>query len=108
MNSDPQDLSKDKQLQRIARRNAKWVAQGEWQQYSGSLSWIYQGERYDDASNSVTLGGYSVWDLAVGYKPAAAWKLNGKIANLLDKEYESAQGYPAAGRSVYLSVDYLL
>ena len=105
---DPQDLSKDKQLQRIARRNAKWVAQGEWQQYSGSLSWIYQGERYDDASNSVTLGGYSVWDLAVGYKPAAAWKLNGKIANLLDKEYESAQGYPAAGRSVYLSVDYLL
>ncbi len=105
---DPEDRASGKQLQRIARRGAKWVAQGDWMQYSGSLSWIYQGERYDDASNSVTLGGYSLWDLALAYKPGADWKLNGKIANLLDKEYETAQGYPAAGRGFYVSVDYSL
>ena len=103
---DPKDTVRDKQLQRIAKRNARWLTQAQWQQWEGSVSWIYQGERYDDADNSVVLGGYSLWDLGVGYHLTQQFKIDGRLANLLDKEYETTLGYPADGRSVYVSVNY--
>ena len=61
---------------------------------------------YDDAENRVELGGYSLWDLGVGYHLTQQFKVDGRLANLLDKEYETTQGYPADGRSVYVSVNY--
>lgn len=105
---DPQDQVRNKQLQRISKQNAKWVAQTQWQQWEGSLSWIYQGERYDDAENTVELGGYSLWDLGVGYHITQQFKVDGRLANVLDKYYETTQGYPADGRSVYVTVNYQL
>ena len=103
---DPQDKTLNKQLQRIAKRNAKWLTQAQWQQWEGSVSWIYQGERYDDADNAVVLGGYSLWDLGVGYHLTPQFKVDGRLANVLDKYYETTLGYPADGRSVYVSVNY--
>lgn len=105
---DPQDTVRNKQLQRIAKQNAKWVAQTTLQQWDGSLSWIYQGERYDDAENTVVLGGYSVWDMGVGYAVTQQFKLQGRLANIFDKEYETAVGYPAAGRAYYMTASYQL
>ncbi|MFM4809772.1 TonB-dependent receptor domain-containing protein [Aeromonas hydrophila] len=105
---DPKDKVTDKQLQLISRKGAKWVTQAQWQQFDGSLSWIYQGERYGDAANTTQLGGYSVWNLAVGYQVAPSWKVSGKINNLLDKEYQTAVGYPADERAYYVTVDYSL
>ncbi|MBL0644057.1 TonB-dependent receptor [Aeromonas veronii] len=105
---DPKDKVTDKQLQLISRKGAKWVTQGQWQQVDGSLSWIYQGERYSNAANTAKLGGYSVWDLAVGYKVTPALKVSGKINNLLDKEYQTAVGYPADERAYYVTMDYTL
>ncbi|MFM5363764.1 TonB-dependent receptor domain-containing protein [Aeromonas veronii] len=105
---DPKDKVTDKQLQLISRKGAKWVTQAQWQQLDGSLSWIYQGERYGDVANTTTLGGYSVWNLAVGYKVTPALKVSGKINNLLDKEYQTAVGYPADERAYYVTMDYSL
>ena len=105
---DPKDKATDKQLQLISRKGAKWVSQAQWQQFDGSLSWIYQGERYGDAANTTQLGGYSVWNLAVGYQVAPSWKVSGKISNLLDKEYQTSVGYPADERAYYVTVDYAL
>ena len=84
------------------------MTQAQWQQLDGSLSWIYQGERYGDAANTTTLCGYSVWNLAVGYKVTPALKVSGKINNLLDKEYQTAVGYPADERAYYVMMDYSL
>lgn len=95
-------------MQLISRKGAKWVSQAQWQQFDGSLSWIYQGERYGDAANTTQLGGYSVWNLAVGYQVAPSWKVSGKISNLLDKEYQTSVGYPADERAYYVTVDYAL
>ncbi|HIC8842498.1 TonB-dependent receptor domain-containing protein [Aeromonas sp. 602200] len=105
---DPKDKVTDKQLQLISRKGAKWVTQAQWQQFDGSLSWIYQGERYGDVANTTTLGGYSVWNLAVGYKVTPALKVSGKINNLLDKHYQTAVGYPADERAYYVTMDYSL
>ncbi|MEH8253052.1 TonB-dependent receptor domain-containing protein [Aeromonas veronii] len=105
---DPKDKVTDKQLQRVSRKGAKWITQAQWQQFDGSLSWIYQGERYDDVANTTKLGGYSVWNLVVGYKVTPALKVSGKINNLLDKEYQTAVGYPADERAYYVTMDYSL
>ena len=70
------------------------MSQAQWQQFDGSLSWIYQGERYGDAANTTQLGGYSVWNLAVGYQVAPSWKVSGKISNLLDKGIPDLGGLP--------------
>ncbi|MDH0029096.1 TonB-dependent receptor domain-containing protein [Aeromonas caviae] len=105
---DPKDRITDKQLQLISRKGAKWVTEAQWQQFDGSLSWIYQGERYGNAANTTELGGYSVWNLAVGYKVTPALKVSGKINNLLDKEYQTAVGYPADERAYYITMDYSL
>lgn len=105
---DPQNRETGLQLQRIARQNARWVMQGEWGKFDGSVAWNYQGKRYDDAANTDLIGGYTKWDLALGYRPAAQWKISGKVNNLLDKQYETARGYPADGRTYYLTVDYQL
>jgi len=105
---DPKDRITDKQLQLISRKGAKWVTEAQWQQFDGSLSWIYQGERYGNTANTTELGGYSVWNLAVGYKVTPALKVSGKINNLLDKEYQTAVGYPADERAYYITMDYSL
>ncbi|MGH1410411.1 MAG: TonB-dependent receptor domain-containing protein [Aeromonas sp.] len=105
---DPKNQVTDKQQPLIARKGAKWVTQAQWQQFDGSLSWIYQGERYSNAANTAKLGGYSVWDLAVGYKVTPALKVSGKINNLLDKKYQTSVGYPADERAYYVTMDYAL
>ncbi|WP_420808066.1 TonB-dependent receptor domain-containing protein [Aeromonas cavernicola] len=104
----PKDRNSDKQQPLIARQGVKWVAQAQWQRLDGSVSWIYQGERYGDAANTVELGGYSLWHLAVGYQLTPALKASGKINNLLDKHYQTAVGYPADERAYYLTLDYAL
>ncbi|MCX0424300.1 TonB-dependent receptor [Aeromonas veronii] len=105
---DPKDKVTDKQLQRVSRKGAKWITQAQWQQFDGSLSWIYQGERYDDVANTTKLGGYSLWNLVVGYKVTPALKVSGKINNLLDKHYQTSVGYPADERAYYVTMDYSL
>ncbi|MBL0547129.1 TonB-dependent receptor [Aeromonas jandaei] len=105
---DPKDKVTDKQLQLISRKGAKWITQAQWQQFDGSLSWIYQGERYGNVANTTEQGGYSLWNLAVGYKVTPALKVSGKINNLLDKHYQTAVGYPADERAYYVTMDYSL
>ncbi|MGL5289297.1 MAG: TonB-dependent receptor domain-containing protein, partial [Aeromonas sp.] len=104
----PKDRITDKQLQLISRKGAKWIAQAQWLQFDGSLSWLYQGDRYSDTANTTQLGGYSVWDLAIGYNITPAFKVSGKINNLLDKAYQTSVGYPADDRAYYMTLDYTL
>ncbi|GAA4504018.1 TonB-dependent receptor domain-containing protein [Pseudaeromonas paramecii] len=101
---DPKDLDSGTQLIRRAKRNYKWVAQGQWQQLDGGLSWLYQGPRPD--SDGSTLGGYSLWDLTMGYQLTSALKVQGRVENLLDKDYVIASGYVTPGRGYYLDLTY--
>ncbi len=113
--SDPEDLGSGEQLIRRAKRNYKWLTQAQWQKLDGSVTWNYQGARYDnyydpatyDASR-IELGGYSLWDLAMGYQLTSALKLQGRISNLFDKQYETAVGYPAVDREYFVNVNYQL
>lgn len=105
---DPKNVLTNKQLQRVAKQEASWTVQGEWQQWQPAVTWRYQGARYDDAANTTRMGGYTTLDTALGYRATPAWTIKAKASNLLNHGYETASGYPAAGRQFNLSTDYRL
>jgi len=66
------------------------------------------GRRFDDLPNTAgkKLGGYGLLDLRAEYHIASDWLAQGRIDNLLDKQYETAQFYNQARRGLYLTLNY--
>jgi len=74
--------------------------------FAGSL--YAEGRRFDDLANTGTkrLGGYGLLDVRAEYRIAQDWLVQGRIDNLLDKRYETAQFYNQAGRGLYFTLNY--
>jgi len=64
----------------------------------------YTGPRMD--YGNVELAAYSLLNLTGDYQLAKHWKLGGRIENLLDEQYQLANGYNTPGASAYLTVSY--
>ena len=54
----------------------------------------------------VDVPGYAVLNLNLGWKPVRNWKLNGKLVNLLDKDYALVHGYNTQGRGAFVELSY--
>lgn len=65
-----------------------------------------EGQRYDDLANTRELSGYASLDLRGEYRISPEWRLQTRVANLLDADYETAEGYNQPGQALYLSVRY--
>ncbi|MBN3190871.1 TonB-dependent vitamin B12 receptor BtuB [Pectobacterium brasiliense] len=109
---DAKDKTADKALARRAHKKAKYELSTTLENnVNVSLTWLYQGARSDTnfdvfPSQPVKLGGYSTWDLAASYPITSHLTVRGRIANLFDKDYETAYGYRTAGREYYLTGSY--
>ncbi len=64
------------------------------------------GPRYDDAANTLRLGGYATADLRLEYAFASAWTLQARATNLFDRHYETVAWYNQPGREFGLSLRY--
>ncbi len=64
------------------------------------------GERYDNAANTVRLGGYGTTDLRVEYALTGDWSLLARVGNVFDRAYETVSWYNQPGREFGLSVRY--
>ncbi|MFT3897799.1 MAG: TonB-dependent vitamin B12 receptor [Thermomonas sp.] len=64
------------------------------------------GPRYDDAANTVRLGGYATTDLRFEYAIDAAWTLQARASNIFDRDYETVAWYNQPGREYGLSLRY--
>lgn len=95
-----------KLLNRRATEAARIELAREFGAYRFAGSLYAEGRRFDDLANTQRLGGYGLVDLRVEYRLAADWLLRGRIDNLLDKRYETAQYFNQPGRGVYLTLDY--
>lgn len=104
---DPVDKSgaKDEQLANRSKRSAKWNASVEVQEWTLGTYYQYQGKRVSGYER-VQLGGYSLWALTAEYAVSSQLRLQARIDNLFDKEYETNLGYPAAGREYALDLRY--
>ena len=101
---DPRDLGTDKQLARRARKHATFGA--DWRVGGWTLGAEVQtsASRFDDAANTVRLGGYTLLNLSASTQITPSLSLLVRIDNVGDKDYTLARGYATAGRSGYVGL----
>lgn len=63
-------------------------------------------DRFDNAANTVRLGGFATLDLYAQRALSRDWSLQARLNNLADKQYQTAQGYNQPGRAAYLTLRY--
>ena len=69
-------------------------------------SFYAAGYRYDDAANTRRLGGYATTDLRTTWHVDSDWSVQGRVANVGGKRYETAAYFNQLGRTYYLTVRY--
>ncbi|WP_392565857.1 TonB-dependent vitamin B12 receptor [Utexia brackfieldae] len=70
-----------------------------------SLAYLYKGQSRDYGKVQ-PIDSYSVWDISASYRIVKNIIVSGKIANLFDKKYETAIGYPAPEREYSMTLSY--
>ncbi|NEX19602.1 TonB-dependent vitamin B12 receptor [Thiorhodococcus mannitoliphagus] len=81
----------------VDRQLARWAA--------GATLYV-AGRSFDDLANRDRLDGYALVDLRAEYELTDALKLQARVENLLDQDYETAYLYNRPGRSFYLTLSY--
>jgi vitamin B12 transporter len=66
-----------------------------------------EGRRFDDLTNTQRLGGYVTVDLRAGVELHKNWILEGRVSNLLDKDYETARLFNQDDRNFFVTLRYV-
>ena len=106
---DPRQTSganQGKLLNRRATKAARIEVARDFGAYRLASSLYAEGRRFEDIGNTKPLGGYGLLDVRAEYRIAPDWLMQGRIDNLLDKEYETAQFYNQARRGLYFTLNY--
>ncbi len=99
---DPTDELTGQTLRRRARQMASFGLShpvGPWR-FDGNLR--YSGERPDGVNTR--LAAYSVLDMSLSYQLSREWVLKGRLDNVTDKRYQTANQYNQTPRSLYVGV----
>ncbi|MDC9615070.1 TonB-dependent vitamin B12 receptor BtuB [Xenorhabdus khoisanae] len=107
---DPRD-GNDQQLTRRAKQQVKYQLDWEAFNIDWGITYQYIGQRYDQdysvyPAKTVKLAGVSLWDINASYPITDHLTIRARIANLFDKNYETAYGYRTPGREYYLTGSY--
>jgi vitamin B12 transporter len=73
-------------------------------QVGGTL--FVSGRRFDDDENEVRLDGFALVDLRAEYALSDVLRIQGRVENLLDEDYETAADFNQPGRSLFLTLLY--
>ena len=98
--------NKDNLLPRRAQKTLFLSVDKTFGDWLAGLSLRAEGRRYDNLANTVKLGGFASVDLRAEYRINKAWRLQAKVENLFDRDYETAYLYNQAGRGAYLTLRY--
>ncbi|MFZ5609104.1 MAG: TonB-dependent vitamin B12 receptor [Pseudomonadota bacterium] len=67
---------------------------------------LVEGKRYDDLANGQKLDGYMTLDVRAEYALSKAWKVQARLANVANKQYETAAFFNQPGRNFFLTLRY--
>lgn len=93
-------------LRRRPQRTFRIDADRAYGEYRFGTTLFAAGKRYEDLENTQRLAGYATLDLRAEYAIDGNWRLQARIANMLDKHYETARYYNQDGRNYFLTVHY--
>ena len=100
----PHDVNTGKQLARRAKRYATLGADTQVAGWTLGAELQASGQRFDDAKNTKTLGGYGLVNLYASKRMARDFTLLARVDNLADKAYEVARTYVPPGRTLYVGL----
>ena len=100
------DANRGHQLPRRAKLMARLDADRAVGAWRFGTSVYGEGRRYDDLANTQSLGGYVTLDLRATYALTRDWSVEGRLANALDKDYQTARLFEQDGRNAMLTVRY--
>lgn len=106
---DPRNGKTNEVLERRAKQQVKYQLDWQLAELDWAITYHYLGQRNDTdyaKGQKVKLGGVSLWDLAAAYPVTSHLTVRARIANLFDKDYETAYGYVTPGREYYLTGSY--
>lgn len=93
-------------LARRARNSARIDVDRAFGDFRFGVTAAAEGSRYDDVANTRRLGGYGTLDLRAEYAITRDLTLQARVANVFDREYETAAFYNQPGREWFLTVRY--
>lgn len=107
---DPRDRDSGHTLNRRARRTLSLDLDRAFGAFAVGATWQLASSSYDDPDNQHELGGYGLLGLRGSWQATGELKLEAKIDNLLDKDYQRAlyehegerYGYRQEGRTALL------
>lgn len=99
-------INKGKELPRRPRQSVRLDLDRAFGAFGLGATVAVAGKRYDDAANSVELGGYGLLDLRASYAFHRDWQLAVKLGNVFDKNYETARYYNQPGRELFVTLRY--
>lgn len=105
---DPRNKETNQILSRRAKQQVKYQLDWNMAAVEMGLTYQYIGQRYDinESYQRTKVGGVSLWDITAAYPITSHLTIRGKIANMFDKDYETAYGYRTAGREYFLTGSY--
>lgn len=105
---DPRDHSgganDDNVLARRARNTGRLDLDRGFGAFRAGVTVQGAGARYDNAANSVRLGGYATTDLRLEYAFHRDWTLLARASNVFDRDYETVAWYYQPGREYQLAL----
>lgn len=107
----PKNEDNGKLLNRRANRHGTINLSKTYGNWRVASELIASSARYNDANNTLRMGGYSIVNLTADYKIDTSWSIQGRINNLLDKDYALAYSgstpYNTPGANLFVSLVWL-
>ncbi|MET0321325.1 MAG: TonB-dependent receptor [Duganella sp.] len=103
---DPQDDTTGKRLIRRAKRHGNLTADYGTGALKAGVEVELSGDRFENAANSIRLGGYGLVNLYATYAFAGNWSVLVRWNNVADKQYDLARNYATPGAKVFAGVRY--
>lgn len=101
-----QGASKGNILPRRSRQSFRIDTSRQFGDFIAGAMLLVEGKRYDDLNNTLTMDPYVKVDLRAEYLINSQWRLQGRIENLFDKDYETAAFFNQPGRNFFVTLRY--
>jgi vitamin B12 transporter len=101
---DARNLDTGKRLARRPQRSARLDLDRDIGAWGFGVSGIAEAARWDDAANTLRVGGYGTLDARVSWRFTPGWTLQANVVNAFDKRYETSAWYNQPGREFVLSL----
>ncbi len=99
-------ISRGNILPRRGEQALRIDASRQFGDYVLGAMFLAEGRRYDDLENTRKLSGYIKVDLRAEYLFNQHWRIQGRIENLFDKDYETAAFFNQPGRNFFVTLRY--